>query len=1320
MNVTSGGLSFDISANNDKLKAIVEQSISELSDLSNAAKAGGKTMEAAQNQLAKTMAARADDISAALSKDRQELAKLQKQMEHAKQLTTIAYNSGADASIIKGYQDRAMAAEKAIAQKKQEIQTHQEAFSVLEQERQHMERITQATNNTAQASGSLRQQLRQVQEQLALLEETEGVGVRQTAKFKALQAEAGRLANALGDARTQAQIFSNDNAGLQSIIQGVGGVAGAFSAAQGAAALFGVENEALQKTMVRLQAAMAVTTGLQQVANMLNKDSYFRLVLVRKVTDFLTAANIRLAAALGISTAAAKALMATLTLGLSAAISAIIMALNKDSEQTKELGEQTDATKKAFEDFHRSTASKSADLVSKYQQLRNEYSKLKDDHERNEWIKANASAFDDLQLSVSNVIDADNIFVKNTDNVVKALELRAKALALQALQTQAYENYYNAIIEADNSVAGGGYYNKVNTNYTPTTTEIKGAKLTAGVDYYVETKQTLPAADMEVANLYGTGTTQVVGHLYQSGVDKLNAYRNQKAVETNQKIHEDAKNKLDETLDYSYKEIEQLQKQLDNLGLLKPGVNNNRDNNSTQSETERYAAEIEKRKKLYQQYVSWMTSGDATLQQAAAQQFAPLLEQGATYLEFLQNQAAELEKLPETAATKQNLELVRNEIAAATAGQAIDRFRTELQADLATCQTLGQQLDIIEKRRQEIADDNTEVGNTKRGILDEQQAATQQAIATETQELIQQYAGYEQQRYEFAQSYARRRELLERAVAAATTDQQKAIAQAALDNLNKEHEQWQAGTSELYGQLKAKYQTYEQQLADIQSRYAAERTEAQANNDTGMLAIINQKEQEEISKLAANQLMASESWTQLFGNLSRLSTSTITKLINDIEANVVTLSAQLSPTDMQAIMQQLNNAKNEVQKRNPFIALRDSLRALRKDAGTDGAGTAASLKPVFESLAGSIAFVRQSIDSVTNGLKTMRVTMDEETEAMLQSLNGIMTGAEQLATGIASSNPLGIIQGSVGLLSSAFSLFNTHDRKAEKSIKRHQEAVEKLKSAYADLEDAVNRALGEEYYTNQTALIKNLQAQQIEIAGMMADERDKKKTDNDRIEEWQDQYNELGREIKDIMDSITSSITQTTAKDLAGNLADALIDAFEGGKDAAEAFGEVANDVIKNAVINALKLQFLEKPLQDAIKQLQKDMGFADDGTGSFDGLTAEEQQRFKDAVEAAGANFSAAMEIYKGLFEQLEENDPTTLSGAIKGASQESIDLLAGQTNAVRQNQVATMALIRDQLLHLSNIDSNTAVIANRLQTIINQLNTPQAANFRSQGLTI
>ena len=77
---------------------------------------------------------------------------------------------------------------------------------------------------------------------------------------------------------------------------------------------------------------MAITMGLQQVMNALNKDSAFRLVTVARAKDMLTGANVRLATALGISNGAATALMATLTLGLSLVITGLVIAWNKYSD----------------------------------------------------------------------------------------------------------------------------------------------------------------------------------------------------------------------------------------------------------------------------------------------------------------------------------------------------------------------------------------------------------------------------------------------------------------------------------------------------------------------------------------------------------------------------------------------------------------------------------------------------------------------------------------------------------------------------------------------------------------------------------------------------------------------------------------------------------------------------------------------------------------------------------------------------------------------------------------------------------------------------
>ena len=156
---------------------------------------------------------------------------------------------------------------------------------------------------------------------------------------------------------------------------------------------------------------------------------------------------------------------------------------------------------------------------------------------------------------------------------------------------------------------------------------------------------------------------------------------------------------------------------------------------------------------------------------------------------------------------------------------------------------------------------------------------------------------------------------------------------------------------------------------------------------------------------------------------------------------------------------------------------------------------------------------------------------------------------------------------------------------------------------------------------------------------------------------------------------IAQSITQTSAKDLASQLADTIAETMADGFDSSkvkEAIEKVTTQVLQNAVKNALKLQFLEAPLQAAVSQLQQAMGFDLEGNGSFDGLTGAEQQAFKDRVARIAANYAEAMKMYEDLFKNLDgDGDPTTsLPGAIKGASQESIDLLAGQTNAVRVNQ--------------------------------------------------
>ena len=1409
MNVSSGGLSFDFTATNDNLIKVISENKNAIRTLADMSKIGGKVMEAAFKQASDRMDQDGDRLTNTILNEREAIKALEEELKKLKALASQQRDSG-DAAAYQATMALCKAKEQEINARTQCIDTCYEGLSVLDQEKQNLDKLRKTSEDTAKAQTSLRAQLRMVREQLAQMEATEGVGVRQTELFKALQAEAGRLADAMADAQAQTRVFSDDNAMITGAIDGLNGVAGGFSAIQGTMALFGVESEKVQQTMLRVQSLMAITTGLQQVANALNKDSAFRLTYLRKAQDFFAASTSRLAVALGISNVAAKALMATLTLGLSAAITAVIVMWDKLTGAEQKNAEQARETNKIYNEYLTDSANKSAELVSKYERLRQEYTKLRTEADKTKWLKDNASAYGELGLAIDGVTSADRIFIGDTPKVIEALELRAKAAALQSLRTKAYEEYFNKTTAADNSIKGGGYYETFN----------------AGGTYYTDSKGRMPQEWKDAGVTYDDAQAEwkkgmqgtAVLTATQAVADKVNAYRRKKAEETNKKIHDDAMGRLKATTGDVEKEITDAANRIAKLGVLKPdgkdGPDKDTPTGNSKTETEKYAEEIAKRKALYQDYLKWTTSSDATVREAAAQEFAPLLEQGSTYLDFLQRQQEALAAVAPTKTVTENLRLIRNEIAEATKEATLKDFQSKLEDDLKACTTLGAMLDLLEQRRKAISEDTGEVGDRKREMVDNQEKDVKAQVKAETEALLQEYASYELERLKFAESYARKKELLERNLADATTDEQRAAAQAALAALEEENRQWQRSKSGLYATLQDEYRTYQQQLADIQANYAKQRAEAEANGNISMVQMINQKEQEEISKLAATQLMASDSWNALFTDMERLSTTTISRLIKEVEANKLTLSAQLNPADLKAVNDQLERARQEIQQRNPFLALRNSLAELRqsmaeqkllsddndpilaelkkkqetyntiaeqmanpanpvmaaaipvifKDTLSGGAdftdylkkridklqkekvklgveftgqheldvliamlnkvqGTGKSvgegLKDSFSDAASSIQFISGCFDAVVGGMKKMGISMDEETEAILGDIGGIMEGAQNVAEGIASGNPLSIIQGSITLFSSAFDLFNSRDRKAEKSIKRHEEALDRLKHAYNELEHAVNKALGEEVYRNQSSLIGNLRKQQAELTGMITDEQSKKHTDKNRIEEWQEQYAELGRQISDIIDEITQSITQTSAKDLAGGIADALIEAFEGGEDAAKAFGEVADDVIKKAVVNALKLQMLERPLQNAIKQLQRDMGFDEEGNGFFNGLSETEQKRFKDAVEAAGANFQLAMDAYKDLFGQLDDSDPTTLSGAIKGASQESIDLLAGQTNAVRQNQVTQLALFRQQLIHVSNIDANVGVIAGRLLSILNALTSPAGTSLRSQGIT-
>lgn len=117
---------------------------------------------------------------------------------------------------------------------------------------------------------SSRGELRAMREALTELEEG---GHEGTKVFQNLAIAAGQLDDQVGDTQARIKTLASDTFKFDAAIQAVQGIAGAFSIAQGAAALLGNENEDLQQGLLKVNAAMAVLNGLQQIQQLLQKQS---------------------------------------------------------------------------------------------------------------------------------------------------------------------------------------------------------------------------------------------------------------------------------------------------------------------------------------------------------------------------------------------------------------------------------------------------------------------------------------------------------------------------------------------------------------------------------------------------------------------------------------------------------------------------------------------------------------------------------------------------------------------------------------------------------------------------------------------------------------------------------------------------------------------------------------------------------------------------------------------------------------------------------------------------------------------------------------
>lgn len=134
--------------------------------------------------------------------------------------------------------------------------------------------------DSAKSVGDLKKSIKDLKN-AALEAEAQGNKTLADAYVKA----AGKATDKLGDLNKQVQNLSSDTKKLDGAIGVIQGLAGGFAAAQGAAALFGGSGKELEKTMLKVQAATALATGVQQIANTVQKESAASMFVLSTATS---------------------------------------------------------------------------------------------------------------------------------------------------------------------------------------------------------------------------------------------------------------------------------------------------------------------------------------------------------------------------------------------------------------------------------------------------------------------------------------------------------------------------------------------------------------------------------------------------------------------------------------------------------------------------------------------------------------------------------------------------------------------------------------------------------------------------------------------------------------------------------------------------------------------------------------------------------------------------------------------------------------------------------------------------------------------------
>ena len=355
-----------------------------------------------------------------------------------------------------------------------------------------------------------------------------------------------------------------------------------------------------------------------------------------------------------------------------------------------------------------------------------------------------------------------------------------------------------------------------------------------------------------------------------------------------------------------------------------------------------------------------------------------------------------------------------------------------------------------------------------------------------------------------------------------------------------------------------------------------------------------------------------------------------------------------------------------------------------------------------------------AVSEFTGMLEGFGVEIPEWLEGTTEGLGQIFDGLESMDL----TRPFSIVTGAfktvTGIGKTIGSIFGigSKDKKKEREIQRQIKNVELLGKKYDELKEKMESAWNSVTLHDKTKeTIKNLDDQIASYRSMIKAEQDKKKTDKDRIKEWNDAIIELEKTKKEIMSQEQMDFGaiggEKEYRSAAESFVQAWMDAFNETEDGLKSLNENFDDFIENLIVKQATMRLAQNRLKNLFEEIDKSV--TESSAGGIN-LTKEElaniQSIGKTALEGLNEDLLALMETLG--YKPNKKAELSALQQGIQSMSEETAGIIEGLLNSIRffvSQQTTDISAIRALLnarysLESEYSDANPMLVELRAQT--------------------